>query len=266
MDTFISAQEKPVPTLKAAKMHVTLNLGGNARGDFKLKPLLIYTSANPRTLKGMYKMTLPVVYAFDKKAWITARVNFDYMKTYVGPAISMYKSKNLNYKALLLVDNTPAHSKYMEKVCLNIKVIYLPPVMMSVLQPMNQGIITTCQAYYLRRAMWYNVEQMDKHSSGILETWKHLFLPSKKKAWHEVTAQEMNRIWRAIWPEAVNDYKEFSTAQAAGIDSVDEEGILKVLALYKQTLMTEELGGVIATQSPGRPAAQALRKLFFATS
>lgn len=110
----ISKQEKTMVAFKAGKMHVTLTLE-----IFKLQPLLINNSANPRELKGIYKMALPILYDYNKKAWVTARVNYDFMKPYVGPVISEFnKSNNLDDKALLLVDNAPAHGKDMANVML----------------------------------------------------------------------------------------------------------------------------------------------------
>lgn len=47
---------------KASKDHLTLLLGGNAAGDFKLKPLLVYPSENQRALRGCSKASLPVVW------------------------------------------------------------------------------------------------------------------------------------------------------------------------------------------------------------
>ena len=47
--TFIAREEKSVFCFKASKGGVTLSLEANADGEFKLKPVLIYSSENPKS-------------------------------------------------------------------------------------------------------------------------------------------------------------------------------------------------------------------------
>ena len=43
-----------------------------ANFNFKSKPVLIYHSQNPRPLKNYAESTLPMLYKWNNKAWMTA--------------------------------------------------------------------------------------------------------------------------------------------------------------------------------------------------
>lgn len=66
--TFISKSEKAVSGYKVSKERVTLSIGANAGGDFKLKPLLVYPYKNPRAFKGLNKKQLLVIWSSNKKS------------------------------------------------------------------------------------------------------------------------------------------------------------------------------------------------------
>ena len=67
--TYINKGEKILPGHKLMKDKLTLLLCGNASGDFKVKPMLVFYFNNPRVFKrnNVMKSKLPVMWRGSTK-------------------------------------------------------------------------------------------------------------------------------------------------------------------------------------------------------
>ena len=102
-------------------------LGANAADDFKVKPLLVYLSENPKSFKGLNKKQLPVIWRSNKKAWMTKILFKDWFKNNFCPEVRKYlKDKNLSNKALLLLDNAPGHPTNLSDLSEDVEIQNLP--------------------------------------------------------------------------------------------------------------------------------------------
>lgn len=88
--TYISIKEKEAPGFKSSNDCVTVLVGGNANGDKKHKPLIVYRSENLWTLKNVCKSSLPIVWKSRWKAWITKEIFGNWFIDYFVPEVKKY--------------------------------------------------------------------------------------------------------------------------------------------------------------------------------
>ncbi|XP_029781020.1 tigger transposable element-derived protein 1-like isoform X2 [Suricata suricatta] len=197
------------PGLKASKDHLTLLLGGNAAGDFKLKPLLVYPSENPRALKGCSKASLPVVWRSNRNDWLTPSIFQEWFTGCFCPAVESYcTSHGLPHRALLLLDSAPCHPAHLGGLSAHVRVEFLPKNTSVLIQPMNQGVIGTFKAYYLRRMLSQLVrETTGEDRPSVREFWRSYTVVTAVDniagAWAELQPAVLNGAWRRLWPECV---------------------------------------------------------------
>lgn len=254
--TYISKTEKSAPGYKVSKERLTLLLGANASGDFKLKPLLIYLSENPRPLKGLNKNQLPVIWRSNKKAWMTKATFEDWFKNHFCTEVKKYlRDTNLSNKALLILDNAPGHPANLSELSEDVMIEYLPKNTTTLIQPMDQGAIATFKAYYLRRTLRQLIKETDGKSS-IKTFWKNYNIMdavhSISESWKELKLTTMNHVWKKIWPECVIYDTEVNflpeirqdildVAHDLGFEGLNERDVLDLLEADRESLSYEEL-------------------------
>jgi len=145
---------------KQNKERVSLLVGANASGDYKIKPLLINRAASPRCFKQQVMSDLPVYWASNKRAWMTRDVFKVWLKDHFVPDVTKYLTeKNKEVKILLLLDNASSHSSNDDEICEmfpNLRMEFLPPNTTALIQPMDQGVIANLKRVYLKKT-WTQV-------------------------------------------------------------------------------------------------------------
>ncbi|UYV63240.1 EPM2AIP1 [Cordylochernes scorpioides] len=225
--TYIAKSEKNASGFKAAKDRVTLLLCSNASGDRMLKPLLVNRSLKPRALKGKDLNTLPVHWMANKKAWVTTAIFTEWFNKCFVPEVENYmKEMGLEFKILLILDNAPGHPNLEHP---NIKVVFFPPNTTSLIQPLDQGIISAFKKYYVKFTFQFIFDKLESDTITVTEVWKQFNILNcvdyVALAIAEIKSQTLNACWKAAWPECVSKRNESNrtTIVTSNIISIAKE-------------------------------------------
>lgn len=256
--TFISKEEKSAVGFKVSKERLTLLLGGNAAGDFKIKPLLVYQSENPRALKGYAKPNLPVIWRSNKKAVMTVDIFEDWFANFFCPAVEKYCAKqNITNKALLVVDNAPSHPVNLNDLSDNVRVEYLPR---EATAAMDRDVVANFRAFYLRRNFQQLVNAVDGEDKvAVREYWNKFNIlgavDNVAESWEEVKQGTVNAAWKGLWPDCVRQFITFplgegiekvqqdivTLANGAGFENIVQGDVVEWLDSHNEDLSNEDL-------------------------
>nr|XP_053650562.1 tigger transposable element-derived protein 1-like [Cherax quadricarinatus] len=201
---FITQEEKALPEHKPMKDRLTLLFCANASGDFKVKPLLVYHSENPRVFKknNVFKNKLCVLWKANHKAWVTRQIFKEWVHEVFGPSVKKYlQETKLSLKCLLLMDNAPAHPlnllDLLSKDFNFIKVKFLRPNTTPLLQPMDQQVISNFKKFYTKAVFEKCFEVTTDTKLTLREFWRNHFniyssISLIGKAWEGVTSRTLN--------------------------------------------------------------------------
>ena len=177
---------------KKYKQRLTVAFFVNAAGE-KEKPVVIWRSENPRCLRQFEKISLPVAYYHQKKAWMTGEI----MEAILGRLNN--KLSHSNRSILLLMDNAGYHPQYLKTKFSNIKICFLPPNTMSQLQPLDLGIIQNFKVHYRRFLLRYVLSKIDECESASEVASEVSVLVAIRwiaQAWKEVKAETICKCFR----------------------------------------------------------------------
>uniref|UniRef100_A0A0D9RTD4 HTH CENPB-type domain-containing protein n=1 Tax=Chlorocebus sabaeus TaxID=60711 RepID=A0A0D9RTD4_CHLSB len=250
--TFIAREEKSMPGFKASKQRLTPLLGAKAAGDFKLRPVLIGHSENPRAFK-IYDKSLSVLHKWNKTC-VTAHLFaawFEYFKPLLRLTI---QKKKIPFKMLFFIDNAPGHPRTLVEM----------DQRNSVLQPMDQGIISTFKCYYLRNIFHKATAAIDDFSdrcgqSKLKTFWIGITILNAVKNLHDssevVKTITLRGVWKKLIPTLMDDFDGFRTSV--------EEVTADVVKLSRELELEVEPEGVRdhLGQHGETPSLQKIQKL-----
>uniref|UniRef100_A0A8C4SMY0 HTH CENPB-type domain-containing protein n=1 Tax=Erpetoichthys calabaricus TaxID=27687 RepID=A0A8C4SMY0_ERPCA len=218
-----SQEERSAPGFKMDKQHLTV-----------LLPLMVIgKSAKPRCFKNMNMNSLPVFYRNQKKAWMDRALFKEWFDKQFVPKVKTFNKENgLPPRALLLIDNAPSHPEEMQLVCDDIKAIFLPPNVTSILQPMDQGVLQALKQNYRKMLLRSLLE--DNEELTILDKLMKMNIKDViywvAEAWENTCKESLQKSWKNLWPELEfvqtvfpPDKRKLRTSSIADLNADDSE-------------------------------------------
>lgn len=207
--TFVHREEASAPGRKLAKDRVTFMPCSNASGTHKMTMLVIGKAKNPRAFKNV---KLPVDYMNQSKAWMNKSIFTEWFNELFKPSVKRFlKEQKLPQKALLILDNCPGHPDENElNSADNIRVMFLPPNVTPLLQPMDQNVIQAIKMQY-KKSLLYNVLSKDE---SVIKSLKEINLKdvvySLANAWNNLDKKVIICSWKKLWPDMtlLDQYKK----------------------------------------------------------
>lgn len=251
--TLAGGDEKEAKGFKKNKDRLTVLLCANASGSHRLTPFVIGKSKTPRAFKNV--ANLPVHYAAQQNAWITAALFKDWFLHHFVPQVKdNFRKLELpeDTKAVLLLDNCKAHPPVAELVSGNIFATLLPPNITSLIQPMDQGVIQNFKCFYrssfLKGLLNSDCDVTDfQKKFNIKEA-----VYATALSWSQVKEVTLQRCWRKLWPNTVVEEEDLVTVTEVldiikggskdnPLENICEEEILEWVEIDKNEPTEEEL-------------------------
>ncbi|XP_043258793.1 tigger transposable element-derived protein 7-like [Colletes gigas] len=208
--TLVHTEEQWVKSTKIRKDRVTVAFCANATGTHKLPPLFIHKYANPRALKHC-KHILPVIYKNEQNAWINKDLFNDWYINHFKPSVKQYQLQHQHVgKVLLLMDNYigQVFSKEAQEEP-QFKLMFFPSNTTTIIQPMNQGVISKCKKLFRHKLLSLVLQHDSKVKQFYVDYDIKDCIDLIAEAWDAITPVTIQNSWRKILyqPSADNTFK-----------------------------------------------------------
>uniref|UniRef100_K7G5U3 DDE-1 domain-containing protein n=1 Tax=Pelodiscus sinensis TaxID=13735 RepID=K7G5U3_PELSI len=177
------------------KERVTILACSNTTSNHKLRLTFIGKAKKPSALP-IATTALPVSYKNQRNAWMDSAI----FRGWFLPSVEQFlNSLNLPRKAILVIDNAPAHPHEDELISGDIRVIFLPPT--SLCQPMDQGVLEVLKKKYRCKLLTTLIEVTDD-GNGMLDKLRTVNIKDViywiAQSWEEIEPQTLARSWRKL--------------------------------------------------------------------
>ena len=179
----------------ASKLRITLVACCNVTGSVKLPLLFIGKSKSPFCLRTEDCQGLRGQYISHKSAWMTVEsfnkwlVEFD---------------RGRERPSLLILDQAPVHKLAEGTILRKTRLLFLPPKMTSVLQPLDAGVIHALKSHYRKELVRKIVKQVNEvgyqdisptQLKNIKTTTLATAMTMMNQVWSDFNAQTMKNCW-----------------------------------------------------------------------
>ncbi len=222
--TLASSKEKITHGFKINKDRITINFCANVSGNDKLPLLIIGKSKKPRSIKDCIR-GLPVWYKSSSSAWMTGEIFYEWIHHCFIPHVSNYlKTLKLPLKALLLIDNATVHQCDFNTSSIQLRVLFLPPNTTALIQPMDQGVISSFKRNYRSKFMHRMIARSGADADNLIDSIKMFTLKDcifmSSDTWNNIAQSTLQNSWKKLEIDIFKDQVNRDVWEKAEINSL----------------------------------------------
>lgn len=200
----ISPRSSHIQDFNEQNERLTVLVCTNRSGSHQLKPLVIGKYRSPQCFHHVKVDCLPVVYDHSIKGLMTATTLENWFHKSFVPAVKAHlEERQLEAKALLLLDSCPAHlpAETLRSRGGKIVVHYLLKNTTALTQPMDQSVIHTLKTNYKRELIQ---KMVDGDTPNVISFLKEMTIRDAvniiHSAWAAISKVSLRKCWEKGLP------------------------------------------------------------------